>query len=606
MRATRQASAVVVAAVLIATNAFAATVTRGPYLQMPTTDSIIVRWRTDVATDSRVAYGAAPGSLTNFADDAAVTTEHIITVTGLSADTQYYYAIGTTGESVIVGDDADHFFRTHPVAGPARPMRIWVTGDGGFANANGMAVRDAYETYNGTSNADFWLLLGDNAYVLGNDINYQAALFSMHHDMLRNTPVWSTFGNHEDFTSDDIAGTGPYFDMFSFPTAAESGGTASGTEAYYSFDYANVHFIVLDSEGPLGGTFGAPNLPLPTDPMMVWLVADLQATTADWIVAFWHRPPYSKGQLHDSDVELSEINVRTNILPTLESYGVDLVLTGHSHTYERSYLLDGHYGLSPTFDLATHALDSGDGDPAGDGAYRKATIGPAPNEGEVHVVCGSSSEVRTMTTLNHPALPVGLFELGSMVIDIDGNTLDAKFLNSNVQVTDSFRIIKGPACPSTPSSGCAAGAKAKVLVKKHATDSTKDKMIWKWQNGTIQAADIPSPIDQTDLAVCLYDNDGNVLGGSLPKGTLWTTNSKGDFQYKDLALSASGMQKIKIKFSKPFIKVKGKGSGLDMPALPLTTPVTAQLVNLDNGMCWESEFTTFKISDDGKFKAQIP
>lgn len=591
----------ILALLLLASSAAAVTVTRGPYLQMPNTNSIIVRWRTDIPTDSRVAYGPAPGSLTSFADDATVTTEHIVTVSGLLSDTQYYYAVGTTGESVIVGDDSDHFFRTHPTPGAPRAMRIWVTGDGGFANANGMAVRDAYATYNGSSTADLWLLLGDNAYVFGNDNDYQAALFNMHHDMLRNTPVWSTYGNHEDFSSDDFAGTGPYFDMFSFPSAGESGGVASGTEAYYSFDYANVHFIVLDSEGPSAGVGN----PTPASPMMVWLVADLQATTQDWVIAFWHRPPYSKGLLHNSDVEQNEINMRTNVLPTLESYGVDLVLTGHSHSYERSYLLDGHYGLSNTFDLSVHALDSGDGDAAGDGPYRKATLGLAPNEGEVHAVAGSSSEVR-ITTLDHPAHRVGLLELGSMVIDIDGNTLDAKFLNSNVQVTDAFQIVKGPACPAAPASGCASGAKGKIIVKKHATDNSKDKMIWKWQNGTIAASDIPSPIEQTDLAVCLYDQDGSVLGGALPKGSLWSANAKGDFQYKDLALGTLGMQKIKIKFAKPLIKVKGKGAGLAMPALPLDTPVTAQLVNLDNGKCWESTFTTFKVSDDGKFKAKIP
>jgi hypothetical protein len=602
MKTVRHATLAVTASLLLIGTVHAATVTRGPYLQMPTTSSIIVRWRTDVATDSRVAYGPAPGSLSSFADDAGVTTEHIVDVTGLSTDTLYYYAIGTTGESVIVGDNNDHFFRTHPTPGASKPMRLWVTGDGGFANANGMAVRDAYAAFNGSSNADFWLLLGDNAYLLGSDTDYQAALFNMHHDMLRNTPVWSTFGNHEDASSNDIAGTGPYFDMFSFPTAAQSGGVASGSEAYYSFDYANVHFIVLDSEGPSAGVGN----PAPTSPMMLWLVADLQATTADWVIAFWHRPPYSKGQLHDSDVEQSEINMRTNVLPTLESYGVDLVLTGHSHTYERSYLLNGHYGLSPTFDLATHALDSGDGDPTGDGAYRKATLGLASNEGEVHAVCGSSSEVRTNTTLNHPAHRVGLFELGSMVLDIDGDTLDAQFLNSSVQVTDSFRIVKGPSCPASPHGGCQLGGKGRITVKKNASDTTKDRFIWKWQNGTIQASDIPSPADQTDLAVCLYDQGGNLLGGTLPKGSLWVAKSNGDWQYKDLALQTLGMQRIKIKFSRPLIKVKGKGTGLGVPALPLTVPVTAQLINLDNDKCWESVFAGYNTSTDKKYKAQTP
>ena len=44
-----------------------------------------------------------------------------------------------------------------------------------------------------------------------------------------------------------------------------------------------------------------------------------------------------------------QIALRQNAVPLLERYGVDLVLTGHTHAYERSYLIDGHYGLSDTF-----------------------------------------------------------------------------------------------------------------------------------------------------------------------------------------------------------------------------------------------------------------
>src|SRR4051812_3721480 len=61
----------------------AATVTRGPYLQMGTANSIVVRWRTDVATDSRVRYGLATTSLGSVAGSATVTTEHEISVSGL-------------------------------------------------------------------------------------------------------------------------------------------------------------------------------------------------------------------------------------------------------------------------------------------------------------------------------------------------------------------------------------------------------------------------------------------------------------------------------------------------------------------------------------------
>jgi hypothetical protein len=228
-----------------------------------------------------------------------------------------------------------------------------------------------------------------------------------------------------------VTQVGPYFNMFSFPTAGEAGGVASGTESYYAFDYGNVHFIALDSEQAPTST---------STPMLTWLDADLAATTADWTIVLWHRPPYSRGLFHDSDDEVDEINMRQYVLPVLESYGVDLVLCGHSHNYERSYFLDGHYGLSSTFTSA-HQVDAGDGDPFGDGAYTKAGLGPLSHSGAVYVVNGSGSEVRP-ATLDHPAMRVGLLELGSMVIDIYGNRLTARFLNDAADVRDRFRIEK--------------------------------------------------------------------------------------------------------------------------------------------------------------------
>ncbi len=410
--------------------AAAQVVTRGPYLQQPTSSSLIVRWRTDVATTSRVAYGAAPGSLTQTVDDATSTTEHVVAVTGLTPATTYYYSVGSI-TTPLAGNDSTHFFATAPPTGSPRRLRIWTIGDAGFTGADLNAVRDAYVTHTGSSHADLFLLLGDNAYLFGTDPQYQAAVFNTHAAMLRNTPVWSVFGNHEAFASNSVTQVGPYFNMFSFPTAGEAGGVASGTESYYAFDYGNVHFIVLDSEqAPTSAS----------TPMLTWLDADLAATTADWTIALWHRPPYSRGLFHDSDVEVDEINMRQYVLPVLESYGVDLVLCGHSHNYERSYFLDGHYGLSSTFSSA-HQVDAGDGDPLGDGAYTKASLGPVPHSGAVYVVNGSGSEVRP-ATLDHPAMRVGLLELGSMVIDIYGNRLTARFLNDAADVQDRFRIEK--------------------------------------------------------------------------------------------------------------------------------------------------------------------
>src|SRR5580765_6457659 len=69
----------------------AALVRRGPYLQQGTTNSMVIRWRTDVATDSLVRYGLTPDNLAAVASDSAVLTEHIVLVSGLETDTAYFY-----------------------------------------------------------------------------------------------------------------------------------------------------------------------------------------------------------------------------------------------------------------------------------------------------------------------------------------------------------------------------------------------------------------------------------------------------------------------------------------------------------------------------------
>src|SRR5258707_14876409 len=62
-------------------------ITRGPYLQQGGTTNVVVRWRTDVSTDSLVRYGANPGNLNQITRDAMVTTEHELRLAGLSPNT---------------------------------------------------------------------------------------------------------------------------------------------------------------------------------------------------------------------------------------------------------------------------------------------------------------------------------------------------------------------------------------------------------------------------------------------------------------------------------------------------------------------------------------
>jgi PKD repeat protein len=452
-------------------------VVRGPYLQTGGHTSILVRWRTDDSTDSRVFYGASATQLTRTVKRTAFVTEHIVKLTGLSADTKYFYAIGDHNGKLA--GDASYFFVTSPRPGSSKSTRIWVLGDSGTADINARNVRDGYKAFTGARHTDLWLMLGDNAYGIGTDQEYQVALFDMYPEVLRKSVLWPAFGNHEGFSSNSVLQTGPYFDMFSLPKSAEVGGVASGSEAFYSFDYGNIHFVCLESYAISRATSGA---------MLSWLKQDLAMNTREWLIAYWHHPPYSKGS-HDSDVEIELIEMRQNALPILEAAGVDLVLAGHSHSYERTKLIDGHHGLSSSF-ARKHLIDDGDGRDLGDGAYRKPK---GANNGAVYIVAGCSGYV-TGGTLDHKAMHISMAKLGSLVLDVNGSRLDVKFLDvaGKYSKGDHFTIRKGPA-PSVARFGADVTRGAPPLTVQFTDRSTVKPTAWAWDFGDGTTSTVRNP-----------------------------------------------------------------------------------------------------------------
>ena len=83
----------------------------------------------------------------------------------------------------------------------------------------------------------------------------------------------------------------------------------------------------------------------------------------------WHHSPYIKGS-HDSDTERGLIDMRENAFPILDSYEVDLVFSRHNYSYERSMLVDDHYGYSFIFN-AQDNVDGGSGRVNGSSGYTK-------------------------------------------------------------------------------------------------------------------------------------------------------------------------------------------------------------------------------------------
>ena len=110
-----------------AADTFSEDVKRGPYLQVATPTSVIVRWMTASSNDTKVAYGTTEGALTQNVSNGTGTKDHEITVTGLSPDTKYFYSIGTTTGPLEYG--TTFFFVTPPTTGTYKKSRIGVLGD---------------------------------------------------------------------------------------------------------------------------------------------------------------------------------------------------------------------------------------------------------------------------------------------------------------------------------------------------------------------------------------------------------------------------------------------------------------------------------------------
>ncbi len=407
----------------------AISVTRGPYLQLGTPSSIVVRWRTANQTDSRVRYGTDPANLSQIVDMAGSTIEHEVVLDNLAPQTKYYYAVGNSADDLSTS--ADYYFITAPPEGTRKSVRVWILGDSGTGNQNAKDVRDAYYAFTGQRHTDLWVMVGDNAYSDGTDDEYQENMFEIYPTMLSKSVLWPAFGNHDGKSADSNDESGVFYDIFTLPRQAEAGGAPSNTEAFYSFNFANIHFICLNSHDVDRSQNGE---------MLQWLEKDLAENKLDWTIAYWHHPPYTKGS-HDSDDDGRSIDMRENALPILENGGVDVVFSGHSHSYERSYLIDGHYGKSSSLS-GNMILDNGNGKADGDGGYRKPTLGPAPHEGTIYVVAGSSGKTGG-GSLDHPVMHFSISKLGSVVLDVNTDRLDLTFLDNQGNRLDYFTMTKG-------------------------------------------------------------------------------------------------------------------------------------------------------------------
>ena len=163
-----------------------------------------------------------------------------------------------------------------------------------------------------------------------------------------------------------------------------------------------------------------------------------------------------------------------------------------------------------------------------------------------------------------------------------------------------------------PRSSCRTALKSLLAIKNNA-DDTKDKLIWKWLKGEATTqGDFGMPTGTTAYTLCLYAGTTSAALGSadIPPGANWAPISDKGYKFKDKTGTPEGIQKVVLKggaAGKAKALVKGKGANLpDVLTGVLPLPVTAQLVNDANAVCFEGQYDSadVKKNDGTQFKAK--
>jgi UDP-2,3-diacylglucosamine pyrophosphatase LpxH len=189
-----------------------------------------------------------------------------------------------------------------------RPVHLAVAGDVGTGDDVERATADAMDRVEAANPYDALLLLGDNVYPDGNPEDIRTKVLEPFANVLDGTtqllPVLGNHDNDSGYADEQLAALG-------MPAR------------WYSTVIDDVLVLSLDSNHPDDAE------------QLRWLEATLADSTQTWKIAEMHHPPYSAG------VHGSSKRVRAAFVPLFRRYGVQLVLAGHDHDYQRSHVIDG-------------------------------------------------------------------------------------------------------------------------------------------------------------------------------------------------------------------------------------------------------------------------
>jgi len=285
-------------------------VRRQPYLQQVTSNSAMVGWVTTDPANASVSisqpdgapHGVAHASTEDYALRSAGENQMWSTLEQLEPGTTYCYQLGDASQPLTNRTG----FKTAPSPDSTDPVRFLAFGDSGGGGSDQYALLEQMYTVP----FDLMIHTGDVAYDNGTISQFEDNVFGVYADLFRHIPFMPASGNHDYRT---LKGA-PFRDVFNLP--------GDNGEKWYSYDYGRVHFVALDTEADYRT-------------QAAWLDKDLAATDLPWKIVYMHKPMYSSG-MHGSDTSL-----RSALAPVLKKHGVQLVLAGHDHNYERMKPQDG-------------------------------------------------------------------------------------------------------------------------------------------------------------------------------------------------------------------------------------------------------------------------
>lgn len=412
--------------------------TRTPYLQLVTSNSARLLWRTRIPRSGRVEV-AIDGSPPLVFPTPGTSTNQEVVLTGLLPGTTYRYQVLLDNENGAPAKLANQL-RTLPVEGN---ITVAVLSDSGSGSPAQYAI------------ARQILLAAPQLVLHAGDVIYpgftaglaDTRFLGVYRRILEGTPFYSAWGNH-DFLYTAEWNTA-YRDTLRQPTnsvgADELASERAWPGAYYSFDAGDVHFATLFL--PLASIHTLAT----NTPQYRWLDADLAATRKPWKVLLQHHPVFTSSA-HRRDVYgkppagLYDPNlIQANLLPLARKHGVQLVCYGHDHVYERFLPVNG-----------THTVMTGGG---GAGLYPLVEFDALSAQlfGQHHFTRldfkGDTLEVQGIRTdgttfdrfsIRRTPSPAGVLEAtwASPTIEatpgnLDGNILDQSYQMSSCSMAES-------------------------------------------------------------------------------------------------------------------------------------------------------------------------